>query len=461
MNQKQYKFKLTPAYCLYNGAAVIEQKGAEIKFLVENPQDKVLQQRLKNAFGRFLEYVVQQEECPENYRRSAKVSFEEGNRDELRKYVSKLYEADSWQENENSNYEKNVAEKAEAEAAAVLLLDEILNLGKECAATDIHIENNLVRFRVNGRLEEKMELVKEKSREMIQRIKLLAGMNVIEKRECQDGQFIYNCGQGKLFVRVSTMPVLDGSMTGNESVVMRLLDTERIPLGIDYLGFNARQIEILLDLASMKNGLVLFCGPTGAGKSTSAAAMLMKVMEINGGGMKIISLEEPPEYVIPGVCQIKIDEKNGSGFEQALQHVFRQDPDVIMIGEIRDSRSAEAAVRGAMTGHLVFGTVHAGGAGECLLRMENLGVDMKLLSSVVRGIVSQDLNYGNDFVEMLADVSVPAEGFGRKDFGNLTEEKLDELFIHSTNYIDAIKMSLRRRSKAVFVKQKKIIKKEA
>ena len=153
---KEYKFKLTPAYCLYNGVAVLEQKGTQIRFLIENDKDLILKQRLKNAFAQFLEYAVKQKDCPELYRRLPLVEFEKGNRKVLRKIVSDLYQTEGLSENEEI---KTSNESSDREAAAVLLLDKILEDGRLKNATDIHIENNLVRYRVFGRIENGMELI--------------------------------------------------------------------------------------------------------------------------------------------------------------------------------------------------------------------------------------------------------------------------------------------------------------
>lgn len=422
----RFDFRLTPAYCLYNGAAVLEQNGVNIKFLVENKEDTVLRGRLERAFLNHVGSMQKIKDCPEEFRNLPRIEFVQGTRRQLRTCVSQLYKAEEKSVKEQAERE---IEKSQREAAAVLLLDSILSEARLRGATDIHIESSCVRFRIHGQLEKELELQPEKSLELIQRIKLLAGMNVIEKRKCQDGHFIYG-SKKPFFLRVSTMAVIGEKYDGEESVVMRLLDTSRIPLALESLGFNLLQLEKLEELICENNGLVLVCGPTGSGKSTTVSSLLVELEKKASGALKIISLEDPPEYVIPGVTQVKVDERNP--FRDALNHIFRQDPDVIMIGEIRDEESAAAALRASLTGHLVFATLHAGSATESFSRLENLGLDTGLLFQVFRGAVCQELNYSGGKIRLYADIALPGEGF--------CLEKPD--LQHFTNYSEILKETM-------------------
>ena len=323
------------------------------------------------------------------------------------------------------------------------MLDSILNEARLRKATDIHIEQNCVRLRVNGQLEKLLELQSEKGTELVQRIKLLAGMNVIEKRRCQDGHFVYG-NQNPFFLRVSTMSVIGENYVGEESVVIRLLDTSRIPLELDRLGFNLVQLERLEFLSHEPNGLILVCGPTGSGKSTTIASILVDIEKSCGGVLKILSLEDPPEYVIPGVTQVKVDERNG--FSEALNHIFRQDPDIIMIGEIRDEEGAGAALRASLTGHLVFATVHAGNVGEAILRLENLGLPRKLFCPVIRAVICQELDLSREKNQLYADVAEPKESFSSMCMRAESEDDFDLIFEHYTNYQDVLQESMRELS---------------
>ena len=446
MNSR-FKFVLTPAYCLFNGVAVLEQNGASISFLIENEQNEILKARLKRAFENHLGMIRKLKDCPEIYRRIPAVEFMAGNRSQLRKCVSRLYSTQGMQ-SEGMDVSSELAassdnEKNQREAAAVLLLDSILNEARLRKATDIHIEQNCVRLRVNGQLEKLLELQSEKGTELVQRIKLLAGMNVIEKRRCQDGHFVYG-NQNPFFLRVSTMSVIGENYVGEESVVIRLLDTSRIPLELDRLGFNLVQLERLEFLSHEPNGLILVCGPTGSGKSTTIASILVDIEKSCGGVLKILSLEDPPEYVIPGVTQVKVDERNG--FSEALNHIFRQDPDIIMIGEIRDEESAGAALRAALTGHLVFATLHAGNVGEAILRLENLGLPRKLFCPVIRAVICQELDLSREKNQLYADLAEPKESFSSMCMRAESEDDFDLIFEHYTNYQNVLQESMRELS---------------
>ena len=224
---------------------------------------------------------------------------------------------------------------------------------------------------------------------------------------------------------------------------MRLLDTSRLPLAIGQLGFNESQLEKLCGdkgLISLSNGLVLICGPTGSGKSTTSAALLVEIEKRNCGKLKIISLEDPPEYRISGVTQVKVDEENT--FLEALNHIFRQDPDVIMIGEIRDEESAAAALRASLTGHLVFATLHSGSASEALLRLENLGLERGILCQVLRGVICQELSLIGGAMKLIAEVAVPKSNFSEKAVNTVSAEEVENLMEHYTNYREVMNDTL-------------------
>ena len=439
---RNYEFKLTPAYCLYNGIAVVSQEGSHICFMAENPDDEILKNRLKKAFDNFVNYVLLQNDCPVQFRSEPAVMFVSGNRTEIRKYVSRLYSTSEHNLMEKAVPLEPAAKNAENDAAAVLLLDTILSEARTKNATDIHIEKNAVRFRISGKLENNSFLQDDRANELIQRIKFLAGMNVLEKRRSQDGHFIYG-KEEPVFVRVSVMGIIgQGDTVNEESVVMRLLDTRRLPLKLNKLGFTRSQTEEIQKITTEKNGLVIICGPTGAGKSTTAAAMLMDIKNRRDNTVKIISLEDPPEYVIPGITQIQIDEKIDNSFSEALRHVFRQDPDVLMIGEIRDETSAAVALRAALTGHLVIATLHTSTAAGAILRLENLAVPRALILSVLRGVIVQDLKAVGETITLAADVSVPEESINSAMNKELTQAELEKCFNHNTNYMQVLEQTI-------------------
>ena len=452
---RNYEFKLTPAYCLYNGIAVKNQKGSRICFLSENPEDALLRERVSKAFKHYLEYVNRQEDCPESFKAKPSVQFVAGNRTELRKQVSLLYSREEAVTQEKVQAQSALTpEKKEEDAAAVLLLDTIMTDARKRNATDIHIEKNNVRFRILGKLENAATLSEDKCTELIQRVKFLAGMNVLEKRRSQDGHFIFG-GSEPVFVRVSTVAVV-GSKNGEaeESVVIRLLDTKRMPLSLESLGFNIQQLEKIGDLLNKPNGLIIICGPTGAGKSTTAASLLVELENRQNNKLKIISLEDPPEYLIPGITQIQVDEKLNNTFAEILMHVFRQDPDVLMIGEIRDENSAAVAVRAALTGHLVIATLHTTTAAGVILRMTDLGIPRNLIMSVLKGVIAQELNNFQGNINLVADVSIPIDNIELNEGINLTEEQLEDFFEHNTNYRQVLAKTidvLKKKQKSIFI----------
>lgn len=425
----KYDFRLTPAYCLYNGVGIKSQSGKEIVFLAENLKNENLRNSLTKAFLNHLEYVRKQKDCPDVYIGEELIYFEKADRSDLRNYVSSLYE-------QSYNLpvlaeKKSIAE--EREAAAVLLLESIIKKAREYNATDIHIEKALIRFRVQGKLVNEIKLENEKSVELIRRIKLLAGMNILDNRKSQDGQF-YLEYESPLFIRVSTMSVIsNGFNSDDESVVLRLLDTSRVPLSLFNLGFDLQQIDLLKKIIEIKNGLILICGPTGSGKSTTAASMLMELCNSSCNSKKIVSLEDPPEFIIPGITQIKLDSDKKNSYSDALKHVFRQDPDVLMIGEIRDLESCETAIRASLTGHLVIATMHTDNVLDSFYRIENFGVDSKLLVSVIRAIILQEMNYFDENIHLLADIAIPDKNINQLYSTDLSTEKFEELFTHHSN----------------------------
>ncbi|MBO4630147.1 MAG: Flp pilus assembly complex ATPase component TadA [Treponema sp.] len=439
---RNYEFRLTPAYCLYNGIAVKNQQGSKICFLAENPDDAMLRERVSKAFKNYLEYVNRQEDCPEIFKSKPGVYFVAGNRTELRLQVSRLYS-----QNENTqSLMKGVANETKnnsnEEAAAVLLLDTLLTQARKQNATDIHIEKNSIRFRIMGKLEFITTLSEDKCKELIQRIKFLAGMNVLEKRRSQEGHFVYGETE-PIFVRVSTVGVVGSKNNGlEESVVVRLLDTKRLPLCLEKLGFNIPQLSVINSMSKNPNGLILICGPTGSGKSTTAAALLLDIKQQRKDEVKIISLEDPPEYIIPGITQIQIDEKVNNSFSEALMHIFRQDPDVLMIGEIRDENSAAVAIRAALTGHLVIATLHTASAAGAVLRLENLGIPRNLIVSVLKGVIVQELNDFMGNVNLVADTALPSKKLETAMESSLSENELEALFEHTTNYTNVLNKTI-------------------
>jgi general secretion pathway protein E len=215
------------------------------------------------------------------------------------------------------------------------------------------------------------------------RLKIMAELNIAERRLPQDGRIRMSLGGRRLDIRVSTIPTIHG-----ESVVMRILDRASILTPLEGLGFDPVMQRHIERLISLPHGMLLVTGPTGSGKTTTLYGALDK---INSPGRKIITIEDPVEYQLPGVNQIHVKPKIGLTFAAGLRHIVRQDPDVIMVGEIRDAETAEIAIHAALTGHLVFSTLHTNDAPGALTRLLDMGVEPYLVASVLEGVLAQRL----------------------------------------------------------------------
>jgi type IV pilus assembly protein PilB len=254
-------------------------------------------------------------------------------------------------------------------------------------ATDIHIEpeedNIRIRYRINGLLQKEKMLAKNILVNLVSHLKTLAKLDITKTREPQSGSMKLNLNSGEINARISFMPTLYG-----EKVVIRLLNKDRSLLDINNLGFSDYNLEKLKNLIDKPYGLILVTGPTNSGKTTTLAAVLNYIKSIN---KNIITIEDPVEYQQKGMYQVQIDPNNGLTFPAALRSALRQDPDVIMIGEIRDKETAEIAVRAAITGHLVLSTLHTQDAFGVIGRLISLGIPPYLIHSTLIGVVAQRL----------------------------------------------------------------------
>ncbi|MHC4415346.1 MAG: GspE/PulE family protein [Planctomycetota bacterium] len=264
----------------------------------------------------------------------------------------------------------------------LLLLEAI-----QSRASDVHIEpfeNELkVKFRIDGMLVEQPPPPKHLQPALIGRVKIMAGMNIAERYVPQDGHITLRFEGRKVDLRVSTVPTLYG-----ESVVMRILDKSALRLDFDSLGMHD-DLQAMLDrLIAKPHGLVLVTGPTGSGKTTTLYAALSKLYDPR---KKIITIEDPVEYELSGINQIPVNPKRGLTFANGLRHILRQDPDIVFVGEIRDAETAEIAIRSALTGHLIFSTLHTNDAVSSIGRLIDMGVEPYLAASVLEGAMAQRL----------------------------------------------------------------------
>jgi general secretion pathway protein E len=254
-------------------------------------------------------------------------------------------------------------------------------------ASDVHIEPQenkvLIRFRIDGVLHLQAEADPKIASALILRLKLMAGLDISERRLPQDGRFNVKVRNTQIDVRISTMPTQHG-----ESAVMRLLNQSGGILGLDRIGLPADMLARLRSIIQRPSGMVLVTGPTGSGKTTTLYAV---ISEINHGTEKIITIEDPVEYQLPRVLQIPVNEKKGLTFARGLRSILRHDPDKIMVGEIRDTETANIAVQSALTGHLVFTTVHANNVFDVIGRFLHMQVDPYSFVSALNGVLAQRL----------------------------------------------------------------------
>lgn len=263
----------------------------------------------------------------------------------------------------------------------------LLKSAVQSQASDIHLEifeqSSRIRFRRDGSLQTVLEMETEEYSSLISQIKIIANLDIVERRMPQDGSFSLNIVGQEIDFRISTLPSLYG-----EKIAIRILDRSQSKFHIENLGFSIKQLEEIKKILSRKSGLILNCGPTGSGKTTTLYSFLNhKVQE----EINIVSVEDPIEYHLHGVTQVACREEIGLDYPLILRTLLRQDPDVIMIGEIRDRITAEIAVKAALTGHLVISTIHARDSIQCIERLCNLGIDPFLIANSLVMILSQRL----------------------------------------------------------------------
>lgn len=276
---------------------------------------------------------------------------------------------------------------ADDEAPIIRLVNTLLFRAVKQKASDIHIEpferELQIRFRINGILYDVMNPPKRAQNAIISRVKIMSQLNIAEKRIPQDGRIRIKIAGKDIDIRVSTIPTAHG-----ESVVMRLLDASKVLLDLDTLGFTRRNLDEFRKLLEHHNGIILVTGPTGSGKTTTLYSALSR---LNTNEVKIITVEDPVEYQLHGVNQMQVNPKIDLSFATGLRAFLRQDPDIIMVGEIRDHETAEIAIQASLTGHLVLSTLHTNDAPSSITRLIDMGVEPFLVASSVLGIVAQRL----------------------------------------------------------------------
>ncbi len=275
-----------------------------------------------------------------------------------------------------------------SEAPVIRLVNQIIHQALDLGASDIHIEpfddGLQLRYRVDGVLQDMPDPpAADLSAAIASRIKLLAGLNIAERRLPQDGRIMTRVKGHELDLRVSTTPTVHG-----ESIVMRVLDRQSIQLSLQSMGFSEDTLKVYLELLAKPHGVLLVTGPTGSGKTTTLYASLASM---DAASSKIITVEDPVEYQLRGINQIQVQSQIDLTFAAALRSILRQDPDIIMIGEMRDTETAQIGVQSALTGHLVLSTLHTNTAAGAITRLEDMGVERYLITSSVNGVLAQRL----------------------------------------------------------------------
>lgn len=301
-------------------------------------------------------------------------------KDQLKNVIQSSYAIEIVDENEMDD---------DSDSSAVIeLVEKIIDEAIESDASDIHIQPSEfeldIRYRIDGVLQSIMVLPHSRTRPINSRLKVMSNLDIAETRKPQDGRFKHSMSSGKVYdFRVSTYPTEFG-----EKTVMRILDPRKGKISLDKLGFSKSSLDLWHEAIANSTGIILVTGPTGSGKSTTLYATLNL---LNKPGVNILTIEDPVEYNMKGIAQGQVNEKAGMTFSAALSSMLRQDPDIIMVGEMRDIDTIELAVRAALTGHLVLSTLHTNDTTSSYSRLLDMGIDPFLITSTVRAIIAQRL----------------------------------------------------------------------
>ena len=306
----------------------------------------------------------------------------------IERLVSQVYDDnDRPMDNIDSAGDEQQLRALAGEARIIKLVNEMIKQAIEQDASDIHIEPGelelTIRFRIDGLLREYMQLPLSDFPAIASRVKLIARLNIAESRRPQDGRINFKIGQYDIDLRFSTIPILRG-----ESLVMRLLRKDAMNINLQKLGIPDTILKSFEKLISLPQGMILVVGPTGSGKTTTLYSSMMR---LNNPDIKIITVEDPVEYQLPGLNQMQMNPQIGLTFADGLRHILRQDPDVILVGEIRDKETAEIAIQAAQTGHLVVSTLHTNDAAGAISRLQDMGIPGFLINSALAGVLSQRL----------------------------------------------------------------------
>ena len=354
-----------------NGVVKLRDSDSELVVGVSSPDSDELQQRLRL------------------FHRRSDIRFVTVDATELASYIGRRAaggdEPDTG--NDKPDDDRNNLNRLANDAPIINLVNSIFLEGIRRGASDIHIESYpdtvRVRLRIDGVLQSERGISRAMFAGVSSRIKIMANLNIMERRLPQDGRISVEMLGEQVDVRISIVPTISG-----ESIVLRLFNRSHDLLGLVDLGFDETQLTEVRQMAAHHHGLIAVTGPTGSGKTTTLNALLR---ELRSDAVKIITIEDPVEYHIPGIEQIQVNERIGLTFDSVLRRILRQDPNIIMVGEIRDQATAELALRAALTGHLVLTTLHTNDAPGAVVRLANMGLEPYLIAGVLRGVMAQRL----------------------------------------------------------------------
>ena len=363
---------LTLDYCRSNSVAPILTSSGESVLLVSNPRNDALTREVWFFLGEQVEFIAASS-------RTIRAALSSDHKDQA---VN-----DTETHEESLKADQDILQQGAADGPVIRFVNEIFNEAVATGASDIHFEAQedglRIRFRQNGILQKHPVDRSLTMTSILARVKVLANLNVSERRLPQDGRITTNIAGRKIDFRVSTVPTSFG-----ESIVCRVLDPKALRLGWDRLGFHPEVAQQITEIIERPNGLFLVTGPTGSGKTTTLYTALSF---LNREGRKILTVEDPIEYNLSGVEQVQVRDDIGMTFAKALRSFLRQDPDIIMVGEIRDAETAEIACRAALVGRLVLSTLHASTPEAALTRLVDLGVPEYIVRDVLLGVLGQKL----------------------------------------------------------------------
>ncbi len=389
--QKVSHFNLSPVFCAHNGVVILEQTKMNIVIGMVDTENSALCSKIN---ARYLQYLrMYEKKSIHKDEITSYITYKHITKDFFIRETSRKFALEQGERDVIAGNSLDKGENLEyliEDAPIIHLLNSVLLDCVEKNGSDIHIEpykdGSRIIMRFFGELELYSVVDKKTAKALILRILFLSGLDITETRKSQDGSFHFEVGTIEAEVRVSVLPAQYGI-----SCVLRLLSCKAFELTFSGLGFSPLHIDFLENVCCKNNALILVCGATGAGKSTTLAAILHRLAEKK---RKIITIEDPVEYRLDGAVQVSVNPDIDMDFSEVLRRSFRHDPDVLMIGEIRDEKTARIAVRAALTGHLVLASIHTIDAPSAVIRLLDMGIESWLLASVFGGSLCQKLSKG-------------------------------------------------------------------